>query len=92
MKLKGRVAIMTGAASGIGKASPEIFAREGAKVVLADDTQHRLHGISVRGIGRSPSCAPSKAAIMNLSKDLARTLAGTTSGSIASAPGPPTRV
>jgi NAD(P)-dependent dehydrogenase (short-subunit alcohol dehydrogenase family) len=36
MKLAGKVAIVTGAASGIGRASAIVFAREGAKVVVAD--------------------------------------------------------
>ena len=36
MKLTGKVAIVTGAASGIGRASAIAFAREGAKVVVAD--------------------------------------------------------
>jgi NAD(P)-dependent dehydrogenase (short-subunit alcohol dehydrogenase family) len=35
-KLAGKVAIVTGAASGIGAASARAFAREGAKVVVAD--------------------------------------------------------
>jgi NAD(P)-dependent dehydrogenase (short-subunit alcohol dehydrogenase family) len=36
MKLRGRVAIVTGAASGIGRASAILFAAEGARVVVAD--------------------------------------------------------
>jgi short chain dehydrogenase len=34
--LDGKVAIITGAGSGIGRATAQIFAREGAKLVLAD--------------------------------------------------------
>jgi NAD(P)-dependent dehydrogenase (short-subunit alcohol dehydrogenase family) len=37
MKLKGKVAIVTGAASGIGLASAKLFAHEGARVVVADN-------------------------------------------------------
>lgn len=36
MKLQNKVAVVTGAASGMGKAIAELYAKEGAKVILAD--------------------------------------------------------
>ena len=40
MRLAGKVAIITGAASGMGAATARMFAREGAQVVIADVMEH----------------------------------------------------
>jgi 3-oxoacyl-[acyl-carrier protein] reductase len=50
MRLANKVAIVTGAASGFGKAIAETFAREGAKVVVADINGQGARGVA-QGIG-----------------------------------------
>jgi len=57
----GKVAFVTGAASGIGRAAALAFAREGASVVVADvseqGNQETARMIEEQGGGRSPSGA-----------------------------------
>ena len=46
MKLKDRVAIVTGAASGIGAASSKLFAAEGARLALVDQNEAGLKKVA----------------------------------------------
>ena len=57
-KLTGKTALVTGAASGQGAAEASLFAREGARVVLADisDNAGETQAASIRS--RKPSPLP----------------------------------
>ena len=46
MRLKDKIALITGAASGIGESAALIFAREGAKVVVADVLEKEGHAVA----------------------------------------------
>mgnify|MGYP003287343419 CR=1 FL=1 len=46
MKLDGKVAVITGAGSGMGAAAAQLFAAEGAKVVVADVNQERGEAVA----------------------------------------------
>lgn len=52
-RLHGKVCIVTGAASGIGEATSRLFAREGAKLVLADQDETGMERVAsgIRGEG-----------------------------------------
>ena len=52
-RVEGKVALVTGGSSGIGRATALVFAREGAKLVVADmdedGGQQTVHGITEQG-------------------------------------------
>jgi 3-oxoacyl-[acyl-carrier protein] reductase len=62
MKLEGKVAIVTGAASGFGRAIAEVFAQQGARVVMAD----------VNGVGARDVAAAFGKAALPLTCDVSR--------------------
>jgi 3alpha(or 20beta)-hydroxysteroid dehydrogenase len=57
MRLAGKVAIISGAASGMGAVTARMFAREGAKVVIGDVLEHEGRQV-VDAIGASARCEP----------------------------------
>ncbi len=60
MKLKGRVALVTGAGRGIGKGIAECLAREGAKVVIAD-----IDGAAAESTAKDLSASGAQAVAVN---------------------------
>ena len=52
-RLRGRIAVITGAAAGIGRATAELFAREGARLVLADVNTEGLGAVRESVCGSS---------------------------------------
>jgi NAD(P)-dependent dehydrogenase (short-subunit alcohol dehydrogenase family) len=57
-RLEGKAAIITGAGSGIGEATAIIFAREGAKVALADCREAKLQAVTDHITGEGGEAIP----------------------------------
>lgn len=58
MDLRGAVVVVTGSSSGFGELSAELFARRGAKVVLAARRVDRLEGVAARIRARGGTALP----------------------------------
>ncbi|OBK63204.1 short-chain dehydrogenase [Mycobacterium colombiense] len=69
-RLAGKVAVITGAGSGIGRASAELFAREGARVVCVD--RSGAQGETANGIGEA---ALAISADVSIASDVERVIA-----------------
>ena len=57
MRLEGKIALVTGAASGIGKEIATVYVREGAKVVIADLNQEGADATAAELTAKGPGQA-----------------------------------
>ena len=76
MKLKGKVALITGAGSGMGKATALLFASEGAKVAAADISEAAVESVA-REIRKAGGEAIAIGADVAKSEDVQRMVAAT---------------
>ena len=72
--LEGKVAVITGASRGLGKAIAQLFAREGARVVLSSRTKEKIeqNAADLRGEGLNAVAFPCDASDSNQIEELAR--------------------
>lgn len=69
MKLQGKTAVITGAASGVGRAIAELYAKEGAKVVVADLNEAAINEV-VEGIKNSGGTALGVVSNVTIEEDI----------------------
>ena len=74
MKLQGKVALVTGAGSGMGRAMAQLFAAEGARVVVADVLPERVEAV-VEEIGSSGGEAVGAVADVSKQEDVEKMVA-----------------
>jgi NAD(P)-dependent dehydrogenase (short-subunit alcohol dehydrogenase family) len=76
-RLAGRVAWISGAASGIGESVAELFAREGARVAVVDHRLEAARKVAARINGLTPGAAVALAADVSKESDVKRAIAAT---------------
>ena len=76
MRLKGKVALITGAGSGMGKATALLFASEGARVAAADISEAAVESVA-REINKAGGEAIAVGADVSKAEDVQRMVAAT---------------
>jgi len=89
MKLKGKIALVTGGTSGIGKATAQLFSDQGAQVILTGRTKETVEQtVAEIGMANSSVYSAAKAAVQSFTKTFAAELISKNIRVNAVSPGP----